>query len=148
LTGKATPLDGQVASAIWNAVVGALASTTGRGPRQAKTTFGDNAVFVVLQDTLTCGEQSLVGPGESEAVLDLRRRWQKVVRETCCREVEQLTGRKVVRFMSDNHIDPDIAEAFIPEPVESPRGSPACASDVRTRRRSSTVHPTRAEQWP
>jgi uncharacterized protein YbcI len=60
--------------AISNAVVGELASTTGRGPTQARTTLGDNAVFVVLQDTLTRGERTLVGAGESEAVLDLRRR--------------------------------------------------------------------------
>jgi hypothetical protein len=37
-------------------------------------------VFVVLQDTLTRGERSLVVAGESEAVLDVRRRWQNVMR--------------------------------------------------------------------
>jgi uncharacterized protein YbcI len=110
---------GQLASAISNAVVQELATTTGRGPTQAKTTLGDNAVFVVLQDTLTRGERTLVRAGESEAVLDLRRLWQKVMRESCSRKVEQLTGRKVVGFMSDNHIDPDIAvEVLILEPVE------------------------------
>jgi uncharacterized protein YbcI len=110
---------GKLAMAISNAVVGELASTTGRGPTQARTTLGDNAVFVVLQDTLTRGERTLVGAGESEAVLDLRRRWQRVMRESCSLKVENLTGRKVVGFMSDNHIDPDIAvEVFILEPVE------------------------------
>ena len=110
--------DGRLALAISNAVVQQLASTTGRGPTQAKTTLGDNAVFVVLQDTLTRGERTLVGAGESEAVLDLRRRWQRVMRESCSKKIEELTGRKVVGFMSDNHIDPDIAvEVFILEPV-------------------------------
>ena len=111
---------GQLALAISNAVVQELAGTTGRGPRQAKTTVGDNGVFVVLQDTLTRGERTLVAAGESEAVLDLRRRWQRVMRDSCSRKVEQLTGRKVVGFMSDNHIDPDIAvEVFVLEPVEA-----------------------------
>jgi len=33
------------------------------------------------------------------------------------KEIEQLTGRKVIGFMSDNHIDPDLAvEVFILEP--------------------------------
>jgi uncharacterized protein YbcI len=106
--------DGELALAISTAVVRELASTTGRGPTQAKTTLGDNAVFVVLQDTLTRGERNLVDAGESEAVLDLRRRWQKVMRGSCSRRIEDLTGRKVVGFMSDNHIDPDIAvEVFI-----------------------------------
>jgi uncharacterized protein YbcI len=109
---------GQLAMAISNAVVGELASTTGRGPTQAKTTLGDNAVFVVLQDTLTRGERTLVGAGESEAVLDLRRRWQRVMRDSCSKKIEELMGRKVVGFMSDNHIDPDIAvEVFILEPL-------------------------------
>ena len=111
---------GQLALAISNAVVQEIAGTTGRGPTHAKTTVGDNGVFVVLQDTLTRGERTLVAAGESEAVLDLRRRWQRVMRDSCSRKVEQLTGRKVVGFMSDNHIDPDIAvEVFVLEPVEA-----------------------------
>ena len=51
--------DGQLAAAISNTVVRALARTTGRGPTKAKTTLGDNGVFVVLQDSLTIGEQTL-----------------------------------------------------------------------------------------
>jgi uncharacterized protein YbcI len=108
--------DGELALAISTAVVRELAGTTGRGPMRAKTTLGDNAVFVVLQDTLTRGERNLVDAGESDAVLDLRRLWQKVMRSSCSRKIEDLTGRKVVGFMSDNHIDPDIAvEVFILE---------------------------------
>jgi uncharacterized protein YbcI len=118
VTDDPLPHDGELAQAISTAVVRALARTTGRGPTKAKTTLGNNAVFVVLQDTLTRGERSLVGAGESEAVLDLRRRWQKVMRGSCSREIEELTGRKVIGFMSDNHIDPDIAvEVFILEAV-------------------------------
>ena len=109
---------GKLALAISTAVVRALASTTGRGPTRAKTTLGENAVFVVLQDTLTRGERSLVDAGEARAVLELRRLWQGVMRTDCSREIEELTGRKVIGFMSDNHIDPDIAvEVFILEPV-------------------------------
>ncbi len=114
----AVPPSGELAQAISTAVVRELASTTGRGPTKARTTLGDNAVFVVLQDTLTRGERTLVGAGESEAVLDLRRLWQGVMRVSCSRQIERLTGRKVVGFMSDNHIDPDIAvEVFILEPL-------------------------------
>ena len=109
---------GELSAAISNAVVGALARTTGRGPTKAKTTLGVNGVFVVLQDTLTVGEQTLNQAGEGRAVLYLRRRWQAVMEADVSREVEALTGRKVVGFMSDNHIDPDLAvEVFILEPV-------------------------------
>ena len=50
-----------------------LARATGRGPTKARTTLGENAVFVVLQDTLTRGEQTLADAGGGNAVLDLRR---------------------------------------------------------------------------
>ena len=113
---------GELAAAISNAVVRELASTTGRGPTKAKATLGQDAVFVVLQDTLTQGERNLVQGGESEAVLNLRRLWQKIMRERCSRTVEELMGRRVVGFMSDNHIDPDIAvEVFILEPLGQQR---------------------------
>ena len=43
------------------------------------------------------------------------------------REIEQLTGRTVIGFMSDNHIDPDLAvEVFILEPLPAPPHQ-ACA---------------------
>src|SRR3954471_24368105 len=95
--------DGELAAAISSTVVRALARTTGRGPTKARTTLGENGVFVVLQDTLTVGEQTLADAGEGAAVLDLRRRWQRVMQAEISREVERLTGRKVIGFMSDNH---------------------------------------------
>jgi uncharacterized protein YbcI len=110
---------GLLAAAISDTVVHCLTKVTGRGPMQAKTTLGDNGVFVVLQDTLTVGERSLADAGQQWTVLDLRRRWQEVMRVEVSKRVEELTGRPVVGFMSDNQIDPDLAvEVFIlgPEP--------------------------------
>jgi uncharacterized protein YbcI len=110
--------DGRLAAAISNTVVRALARTTGRGPTRARTTLGENGVFVVLQDTLTVGEQSLTDAGYGATVLDVRRRWQEVMRVDVSREIEELMGRKVIGFMSDNHIDPDLAvEVFVLEPL-------------------------------
>ena len=109
--------DGPLAAAISTTVVRALARATGRGPTKARTTLGENGVFVVLEDTLTRGEQTLNDAGDGEAVLDLRRRWQRVMEKDLSREIEVLTGRTVVRFMSDNHIDPDLAvEVFVLAP--------------------------------
>jgi uncharacterized protein YbcI len=117
-SGMAHPHNGQLAVAISNAVVAELAATTGRGPTQARTTLAPNAIFVVLQDTLTRGERSLVAAGDAELVLGLRRRWQRAMQETCTEKIQELTGRTVIAFMSDNYIDPDVAvEVFILEPV-------------------------------
>src|SRR4051795_7198262 len=116
---------GELTAQISNIVVQRLSRTTGRGPTKAKTTMGENGVFVVLQDTLTRGEQTLADAGEGAAVLDLRRRWQAVMQKDVSREIEELTGRKVIGFMSDNHIDPDLAvEVFVLEPL-----APATASE-------------------
>ena len=54
---------GELAAAISRTVVGTLSRTTGRGPMKAKTTLGDDGVFVVLEDTLTRGEHSLADAG-------------------------------------------------------------------------------------
>ena len=111
-------LYGELAARISTIVVRALARTTGRGPTKAKTTLGTNGVFVVLQDSLTHGEQTLADAGQGEAVLDLRRRWQGVMEAEVSREIEEVTGRTVIGFMSDNHIDPDLAvEVFVLEPL-------------------------------
>jgi len=116
-SGRGQP-NGQLTAAISNTVVKALARTTGRGPTKAKTTLGDNGVFVVVQDSLTVGERTLTSAGQGQVVLDLRRRWQAVMRVDVSREIEELTGRKVIGFMSDNHIDPDLAvEVFVLEPL-------------------------------
>jgi uncharacterized protein YbcI len=125
MSAEGTPHTGELAAAISNTVVKALARTTGRGPTQAKTTIGENGVFVVLQDSLTVGERSLTDAGEGQVVLDLRRRWQRVMEHDVSREIEELTGRKVIGFMSDNHIDPDLAvEVFVLEPLPADGGGP------------------------
>src|SRR3954462_11090067 len=90
--------DGELAATISKTVVRALARTTGRGPTKARTTIGENGVLVVLQDSLTIGEQTLADQGEGQAVLDMRRRWQRVMQADVREEMDQVTGRKVIGF--------------------------------------------------
>lgn len=79
---------GEAAQAISNALVRLLRDYTGRGPTQAYTTITDSHVIVVLRDALL-----------------------KVA------AIEENTGREVLAFLSDHHIDPDIAvEVFILKP--------------------------------
>ncbi|MFL5910867.1 MAG: DUF2294 domain-containing protein [Gaiellaceae bacterium] len=116
MTPSTTHRDGELGAAISTAVVHMLAKRTGKGPTKAKTTLGEDGVFVVLEDNLTKGERNLAEAGEGAAVVDVRRRWQRVMREEMSSKVEELTGRRVVGFLSDNHIDPDIAvEVFMLE---------------------------------
>jgi uncharacterized protein YbcI len=118
VTRWATVDDRELGAAISTAVVHMLAERTGRGPTKAKTTLGENGVFVVLQDNLSRGELNLAEAGEGAAVLDVRKRWQHVMRAEMTAKVEELTGRTVIGFLSDSHIDPDIAvEVFVLDPI-------------------------------
>jgi uncharacterized protein YbcI len=108
------PPSGPLSLAISNAVVGMLREYTGRGPTKARTTIRENVVLVMLEQTLTKGEQSLVSKGRSDKVLEIRHEFQKAMRDECCQKVAELTGRNVLAFLSANHIDPDIGgEIFV-----------------------------------
>jgi uncharacterized protein YbcI len=96
---------------------------TGRGPTKARTYFEGDLVSIVLQDTLTRGERSLVRDGRSELVLSTRRAYQATMSEDAIAGIEELTGRKVLAFLSDNHIDPDVAvESFVLTPEKDGDG--------------------------
>jgi uncharacterized protein YbcI len=100
--------------AIANTIVRLLRENTGRGPTKARTTIRDNVVVVMLEQTLTKGEQNLVRKGREDKVIEIRHEFQEAMREECTAEVAELTGRSVVAFMSANHIEPDIAaEIFV-----------------------------------
>lgn len=78
----------------------------------------DDLVTVVLEDLLTKGERSLVNDGETKLVLAARSAYQRTMSEDLIGLVEAITGRQVRAFLSDNHLDPDVAvESFLLEPV-------------------------------
>jgi uncharacterized protein YbcI len=108
------PNGGSLHLAVSNALVGFLRDYTGRGPTKAKTTIRDNVVLVMLEQTLTKGEQSLVARGRGERVLALRQEYQDAMREESTAKIAELTGREVIAMMSANHIDPDLgAEIYV-----------------------------------
>jgi uncharacterized protein YbcI len=103
--------------AIGNLIVRLLSEYTGRGPTQARTHFNDNLITVVVQDLLTKGERSLIRDGRADLVLEMRRAYQLTMRDDFTAGVEEITGRRVIAFLSANHLDPDIAiESFMLAP--------------------------------
>jgi uncharacterized protein YbcI len=116
---------GSRALAISNLVVRLLSEYTGRGPTRARTHFNDDLVTVVVQDLLTKGEQRLIRDGKTDLVLETRRAFQQSMRHDLSAGVEQITGRKVLAFLSANHVDPDIAiENFMLHPAADPEATP------------------------
>jgi len=109
---------GELAAAISSGVVSMLREYTGRGPTKAKAVLNRDTITVILTDTLTKGERKLAENGSYQHVLDARHQMQLIMREDIVAMVESLTGREVIAFMSDNHIDPDMAaEVFVLEPL-------------------------------
>lgn len=111
------PTGGSRAAAISNLVVRLMSEYTGRGPTRARTYIQDDLVAVLLAETLTKGERSLVGAGQGDRILSMRKAFQNVMRDDLVAGVEEITGRRVIAFFSDNHLEPDMAlEAFVLAP--------------------------------
>lgn len=103
---------------ISNMVVQVVRTYTGRGPTKAWTSIDADLIVVVLHDTLTKGERSLVADGRAQLVRDMRRAYQDTMGAELTAGIEEISGREVVAFLSDNHIDPDIAvETFVLRPA-------------------------------
>ncbi|MCW3018412.1 MAG: hypothetical protein JWN10_720, partial [Solirubrobacterales bacterium] len=117
LSDLANTQKGSMASAISGAVVQLMREYTGRGPTRARTYVNEDLITVVLQDTLTMGERSLVRDGEVDLVLASRKAFQRTMSEQLTAAIEEHSGRHVLAFLSENHIDPDIAiESFVLAP--------------------------------
>jgi uncharacterized protein YbcI len=102
---------------ISNGAVQLVREYTGRGPTKARTTISTDLVTIILGDSLTKAEHRLVAEGDGDLVLNIRRRFQQAMREDFTALVEETTGRKVIAFMSDQHLDPDLAaETFVLQP--------------------------------
>jgi uncharacterized protein YbcI len=105
-----------VAARISTAAVQLLHEYTGRGPTKAKTMIQDDLVTILLAHTLTKGERKLADNGHGDRVMQLRHDFQLVMRDDLVEIVEGELDRKVIAFMSQNHIDPDLAvEVFVLE---------------------------------
>ncbi|HEV3377003.1 MAG TPA: Na-translocating system protein MpsC family protein [Thermoleophilaceae bacterium] len=105
---------------ISRSAVQLLREYTGRGPTRARTTINTESVMIVLGDTLTKGERRLAESGKAARVLAVRHDFQMLMRDELVAIVERTLDRRVVAFMSDNHLDPDLGvEVFILEPATS-----------------------------
>jgi uncharacterized protein YbcI len=86
----------------------------GKGPTKAKTYIVDDLVVVVLEESFTRAEKTLVERGEREAIQQIRRRFQQQMAESFISIVEQATGRRVRVFLSETDVDQDVSvETFL-----------------------------------
>ncbi len=112
---------GQLLAAISTAIVGILREHYGRGPMKAKTYAFDDVITCVMRGTgFTPLEKTIMERGEPGGVLALRKDFQRIIGEHYRQAIEDLTGRKVVAFLSETSLEPDITVEifFMDSPLE------------------------------
>ena len=115
------PLAGrELLAAISNHIGAILRDNYGRGPIKAKTYALDDIIVVVMRGSgFTALEQTIMDHGEPNRVLDMRQDFQRVMSKRYTDTIEALTGRRVLAFLSQAHVEPDITMEifFIDHPL-------------------------------
>lgn len=105
---------GERDAAIARAVVRICRSVAGRGPARAHAFYRGNVYVIIMEETQTQAEKSLIANGRSDVVLTLRNHLQAAMRDELIALIEQLTGCAVTAFLSASSIVPDVSsEVFI-----------------------------------
>src|SRR3984893_5082031 len=107
-------IGGRLMAEITNRIVAFMREHYGRGPIKAKTYLLDNLIVCVLSDGFTAIERTMMEGGEPERVLAVRLDSQRMMKERYSNMIEELTGRKVLAFLSQAHVEPDLTiEMFL-----------------------------------
>jgi uncharacterized protein YbcI len=105
------------AAAIGNAITRLHRERYGRGATTTRTIFQRNHVVAFLEDIYTPLERTLIEADDWEQVKATRQSFQMAMRSEFSKAVEEITGRTVIAFMSQVHLDPDLAaEIFVLTP--------------------------------
>jgi uncharacterized protein YbcI len=105
---------GELNAALTSAMVGIHTEHLGRGPQSASTFHKDNVIVTLMHDVMTPAERTLARGSRSDAVTQMRHLFQETMEADFRAAVERISGRKVIAFISGNHIDPDMAaEVFV-----------------------------------
>jgi uncharacterized protein YbcI len=88
---------------------------------KAKTYALDDLIVVVMRGSgFTALEQTIMDSGEPDRVVAMRHDFQRVMTRRFTQTIEELTGRNVVAFLSQAHVEPDLTLEifFIDGPLE------------------------------
>jgi uncharacterized protein YbcI len=100
---------GRLLAAISTSIVAILREHYGRGPMKAKTYVLDDIIVVVMRGSgFTALEQTIMDSGEPDRVIAMREDFQRVMAKRYKETIQELTGRNVVAFLSQAHVEPDI----------------------------------------
>ena len=118
------------AMAVGNAITRLHREHYGRGATTVRTIYERNHIVSFLEDIYTPVERTLIEAGSYDDVKHTRQVFQMAMRQRFSEAVEEITGRKVIQFMSQVSFEPDMAaEIFILEPGPSEDGASASDGD-------------------
>ncbi len=80
----------------------------GKGPQRAKSYMLDDFLMVVMRDSITTAETTMLGFDEHDLVRQFRQTFQNRMTETLVGTIEEMTGRKVLTYQSQILFDPHI----------------------------------------
>lgn len=109
-------LDGDALLAAVSASMGALHERYyGRTPVSTKSQMmGDDLLACVLGGVYTEVEKTMIELQRSAIVQETRSAFQTAMQQTFIAEVERLSGRRVLAFISNQHVGPDLeVELFV-----------------------------------
>ena len=115
------PLQGQaLLDAVSDAMIALHERHYKRPPGSAKTRMmGDDLLACVLGGVYTDVEKTLIELERDPVVRDNRSAFQAAMEDRFVEEVERLSGRRVVHFISSHHVGPDLEVElfFLADPV-------------------------------
>ena len=88
---------------------------------KAKTYVIDDIIVVVMRGSgFTSLEQTIMDSGEPDRIVEMRHDFQRMMTKRFTETIEELTGRNVVAFLSQAHVEPDITIEifFVDGPLE------------------------------
>ena len=103
---------------ISKAIVALYKEQFGRGPETVWTRYsGPDAILTVLGNSLTPVERTMLQMGEEQRLRDIRTMFQHATEPQFRAAVEEITGRRVIGFMSGIDVRNDLSsEVFTLEP--------------------------------
>ena len=118
----APPLSGdEMLEAVTDAMVALHERYHHRRPVTAKTRLlGDDLLVCVLGGVYTDVEKTMIELQRSTIVQETRSAFQTAMQRRFIDQVERITGRSVLAFISNHHVGPDIeVEVFMLTPPAS-----------------------------
>jgi uncharacterized protein YbcI len=116
-----SPPVGEMLAAISTRIVGLLREHYGRGPSRAKSYAIDDCIMCVLRNGYTPHERTVVDSGGQQQVVEMRQDFQRMMEQRYRDTIESITGRRVVAFLSQAHLQPDITLEifFLDQPLQA-----------------------------